>query len=110
MIEKLVEFYETADAKCPIRDWLSRVKDIVARERIYARIVQLRAGNFGDTRDVGEGVFELRIHYNPGYRVYFGHMKGNIVLLLHGGDKRTQKRDIIKARSYFRDYKERYGK
>ncbi len=77
--------------------WLDGLRDIRARARVQVRIERLAMGNQGDTRSVGEGVFELRIDYGPGYRVYFTRRGREIVILLAGGDKRTQARDITKA-------------
>lgn len=76
---------------------LDGLRDIRARARVQVRIERLAMGNQGDTRSVGEGVFELRIDYGPGYRVYFTRRGREIVILLAGGDKRTQARDITKA-------------
>lgn len=76
---------------------LDGLRDIRARARVQVRIERLAMGNQGDTGSVGEGVFELRIDYGPGYRVYFTRRGREIVILLAGGDKRTQARDITKA-------------
>ena len=78
--------------------WLTSLRDLRARARIQARVDRLAVGNPGDTRTVGEGVIELRIDYGPGYRVYFVQRGGALVLLLCGGDKRTQVADIGRAR------------
>ena len=80
-------------------DWLDGLKDAVGRTAINKRIYRVAAGNFGDRRLVGDGVWELRIHYGPGYRVYYGEDGPVIVLLLCGGDKRTQWRDIVRAQA-----------
>ncbi len=77
--------------------WLDGLRDIQARARILVRIERLTAGNPGDVRPVGEGVSELRIDYGPGYRVYFKRQGTTIVILLAGGDKRTQAKDIKTA-------------
>ncbi|MCY4222564.1 MAG: type II toxin-antitoxin system RelE/ParE family toxin [Thiotrichales bacterium] len=77
--------------------WLDGLRDVRAKARILIRIERLTAGNAGDTRSVGEGVSELRIDYGPGYRVYFKKQDRTIVVLLAGGDKRTQSRDIETA-------------
>lgn len=78
-------------------DWLETLKDKEAKGVILARILRVSLGNLGDFKPVGEGVFELRIFYGPGYRLYFVK-KGNAwVVLLCGGDKSTQKKDIKKA-------------
>lgn len=77
--------------------WLDGLDDIQARARVLARIQRLAGGNPGDTRPVGHGVSELRIAYGPGYRVYYTMRGRVIVVLLAGGTKRTQSRDIITA-------------
>ena len=77
--------------------WLDGLRDVRARARVLVRVERLAAGNPGDVRPVGEGVSELRIDYGPGYRVYFKRQGRMIVVLLAGGDKRTQSRDIETA-------------
>ncbi len=77
--------------------WLDGLRDVRARARILARIERLADGNPGDARPVGEGVSELRVDYGPGYRVYFTRQGRTILVLLAGGDKRTQSRDIATA-------------
>jgi putative addiction module killer protein len=77
--------------------WFNRLRDRQARARINARIRRLSLGNFGDVRSIREGVSELRIDFGPGYRVYFVQCGQTLVVLLAGGDKRTQDRDIEKA-------------
>ena len=77
--------------------WLDDLRDARARARVLVRVERLAAGNPGDVRPVGEGVSELRIDYGPGYRVYFTKQGRTIVILLAGGDKRTQDRDIATA-------------
>jgi len=79
------------------RDWLGSLRDMVARARIARRIDRLRAGNSGDVKPVGSGVSEMRIDHGPGYRVYFVQRGPVVVVLLCGGDKRTQDRDIKHA-------------
>ena len=87
--------------------WLDGLKDDRAEARIDARINRLSHGNFGDCKPVGGGVWELRIDYGPGYRVYYAMVGQTCVLLLCGGDKRKQASDIAKAIEYLRDYKQR---
>ena len=77
--------------------WLDRLRDARARARVLVRVERLVARNPGDVRPVGEGVSELRIDYGPGYRVYFKEQSRTIVVLLAGGDKRSQSRDIETA-------------
>ena len=77
--------------------WIDNLNDIRARARVLARIERLAAGNPGDVTSVGEGVSELRIDYGPGYRVYYKEFEKSLVILLAGGDKRTQTKDIKTA-------------
>jgi putative addiction module killer protein len=77
--------------------WLDKLNDIQARARVLVRIERLSAGLAGDVKPVGAGISELRIDYGPGYRVYFKRKGREIVILLAGGDKRTQPRDILLA-------------
>src|SRR5262245_45653375 len=74
--------------------WLDGLRDLRARARVQARIERLASGSFGDVQPVGEGVSELRIHYGPGYRVYFKQRRRELIILLAGGDKSTQAKDI----------------
>lgn len=83
--------------------WLDDLRDVRARARVLARIERLAFGNAGDVKPVGEGVSELRIDYGPGYRVYFTKHGRDMVILLVGGDKRTQAADIKTAQSLARD-------
>ena len=85
--------------------WLRRLKDANVKARINLRIRRIELnGNFGDVKPVGDGVSELRIDYGPGYRVYFAKRGNRIVLLLAGGDKSTQQRDIEKAKRLNAEY------
>ena len=79
------------------RKWFDSLKDRNARMRIDIRIRRISLGNFGDVKPVGEGVSEIKIDYEPGYRIYFVQKKNTIIILLSGGDKSTQSRDIQKA-------------
>lgn len=83
-------------------DWLRGLKDIRAKARIYNRLDGLVAGNFGDCRAVGDGISEMRIHFGPGYRIYFARRGQAVYLLLFGGDKSTQTKDIERAKSLLR--------
>lgn len=83
--------------------WLSRLRDSAARAVIARRIDRLASGNAGDVRPVGEGVSELRIDVGPGYRVYFVRRGERLIVLLCGGDKDSQARDIARARSLARE-------
>jgi putative addiction module killer protein len=81
------------------RDWVARLKDLRARTRIAVRIDRLAEGNPGDVKSVGDGVSELRIDYGPGYRLYFTRRGSLLIVLLCGGDKSSQDRDIRAARA-----------
>lgn len=96
--------YETQDGHCPFEEWLDGLKDIAGRTIIRKRLNQVRLGNMGDVESLSDGIFELRIDYGPGYRIYFGEENFTIVVLLIGGDKRSQSRDIRKAKLYWSDY------
>jgi putative addiction module killer protein len=102
-----LRYYQTPAGEQPFVEWLRGLKDRQARTRVEARIARVAVGNFGDTEPVGEGVLELRIDWGPGYRVYFARLGQVVVLLLCGGDKRTQQKDIDRAEAYFEDYKAR---
>lgn len=84
---------------------LAELKDIAGRAAILKRIDRVEEGNFGDHRFVGAGVWEIRIHFGPGYRVYYGEDGPTIVLLLCGGDKGTQTKDIRRARELWAEYR-----
>jgi len=84
-------------------DWFEKLGDVRARARIDIRIRRLSLGNFGDTRYVGDKVLELRIHYGPGYRVYFCRKGPNSIVIVLGGTKNTQQRDIGRARAMARE-------
>ena len=85
--------------------WLKRLKDTAARARILVRIQRLAlTGNYGDIKPVGNNVYEMRIDYEPGYRLYYAHRENEIILLLIGGNKSSQQRDIAKARKLNLEY------
>jgi len=108
MIE--VRRYVTASGKDGFGDWLASLRDAKARARISARLARLAVGNFGDCRPIREGVWELRIDWGPGYRVYYAMAEQTCVLLLGGGDKRKQSADIERAIANWNDYKRRTAK
>ena len=89
-----------ADGRIPFRDWLGEL-DKAVRARIQARILRFETGNLGDHKSVGGGVWEARIDVGPGYRVYFGKSGREVILLLVGGDKSSQRGDIEQARKYW---------
>lgn len=99
--------YQTSDGRIPFREWLDTVTDPVGYAAVQIRKDRLERGLFGDCEPVGDGVWELRIDTGPGYRVYYARSGKQVVLLLCGGDKRSQKADIKKAKTYWRDYEQR---
>src|SRR5207244_12750000 len=100
-VEREMRIYRTREGRVPYLDWFNTLRDPQAQQKIQARIARIRLGNFGHTRSVGEGVQELKIDYGPGYRVYFGQDGTKLVILLCGGDKRTQNADIKAAKAYW---------
>ncbi len=96
--------YITESGRNPFRKWLEGLRDRQARARIRVRLNRIRLGNFGDSKSVGKGVAELRVPHGPGYRVYFGRKDNRVVILLCGGDKKTQSKDIALAQEYWRAY------
>ena len=104
---KEVEIYLDQDAKAPFSIWLNALDDLKGRAKVRERLARLRLGNMGDCEPVGEGISELRIHYGPGYRIYFGQDGKKIVILLLAGSKKTQKKDIKMAKVFWQNYKER---
>jgi putative addiction module killer protein len=99
--------YVTATGKDVLGGWLAELKDARTRAKIVARIDRLSVGNFGDCKALGSGLFELRIDWGPGYRLYYALIGKACVLLLCGGAKSTQASDIRRALGFLNDYKER---
>ncbi|EAA7555535.1 type II toxin-antitoxin system RelE/ParE family toxin [Salmonella enterica] len=87
-------------------DWLLSLKDSRAKARVLARIDRMKAGNFGDSEPIGDGLSEVRIHYGPGYRVYFMQQGNVVVVLLCGGDKSSQSKDIKQAKQIAKAWRE----
>ena len=96
--------YQTAKGEKPFWLWLETLKDKTLRARIWARLDRLILGNFGDCKPVGSGVFELRFHFASGCRVYYGFDDRILVVLLMGGDKSGQKKDIARAHEFWKNY------
>ena len=97
--------YTRDDGRCPFDEWLSELRDKVAQARILNRMRQIEAGNLGDCASVGEGVLELRVHIGAGYRIYCGRSGANVVILLCGGDKSSQAKDIERAKGFWATWK-----
>ena len=104
--EYRIEFYRDTGGKVPFRDWLDGLRDVAAAARIRIRLNRIRLGNFGVVRTLGDGVSELKIDHGPGYRVYYAMSGKTVVLLLVGGDKSAQRKDIVTAKRYWKDYQE----
>ena len=104
MEDKIQIIYQTVSGHSPYEEWLNSLRDRVGRARVKIQVRRATLGNLGDHRSVGDGVVELRIHFGPGYRVYFG-LRGNEFVLLGGGTKSSQPKDVLKAHSYWQDYK-----
>lgn len=109
-MKKELFFYETEKGRVPFRKWLSKLKDRKGKALIQVHMDRLLLGYYGDSKHIKEGVYELKIHYGPSYRLYFGEIKNNqVILLLLGGNKRTQDKDILTALKYWHVFKERYA-
>jgi putative addiction module killer protein len=102
-----IRHYIGDDAKDFYLNWLRKLRDTKARIAIDRRVNRIELGNFGDHKFCRDGVWELRIDVGPGYRVYYGIADQKIVLLLCGGDKRTQSADIATACGYWQDWQRR---
>ncbi len=101
-----VKMYELESGIEPVPEWIESL-DRIGILRIYRRIAKLRKGNLGDHKNLGGGLYELRIHFGPGYRMYYCEVDGEVILLLCGGSKARQQKDIARARKYLLDYKRR---
>jgi putative addiction module killer protein len=100
---RVLEVYKTGDDERPFDIWRRSLKDPIARRKITVFLDKVIAGNLGDHHDVGSGVWELRIHHSPGYRIYYAEL-GLKMVVLCGGTKKTQAGDIARAQAYWRDY------
>lgn len=101
---ELVVFHDRSGV-CPYMEWLGSL-DWRTRERVLSRVGRLKWGQFGDFKALAGGFYELRLFFGPGYRVYFGEHRGRIIILLTGGDKSTQIKDIKMAKDYWKSYLE----
>ena len=99
--------YQAEDGTQPFTEWLESVRDKAAMARLRVRLRRLEAGLLGDCEPVGFGVLELREHRGAGYRIYFGRHGRTVVILLTGGTKRTQVKDIEAAKAFWADWKRR---
>ena len=99
-----VEYYSLPDGSTPLFEWVETLGDDATVGRITNRIDRLRLGNAGDHRSLGGGLWELRLDFGPGYRVYYSQVGSRLILLVSGGDKSSQRRDIRTASRYLADY------
>lgn len=102
--------FHDATGVSPFDEWVTALRDRLTVARIQKRLIRLRAGNPGDYKSVGSGVYELRLDFGPGYRIYFAFSGDHLVLLLCGGDKSTQASDIADAITYWEDFQRREGR
>ena len=100
-------YYKKSNGKYPFAEWLDKIKDYKTKAIVHTRLDRACLGNLGDYKLLGDGVFELRINYGAGIRIYIGFTGEDIILLLLGGDKKTQDKDIFSAKTFFNDYKKR---
>jgi len=103
-VEKKLNIYVKQDSKKPFIDWLESLKEQKVRYRVKERLDRVTLGNLGDHKFIAQGVFELRFAFGAGCRIYYGEDGNKIILLLCGGNKLTQKKDIKKAIIYWQDY------
>lgn len=101
-----LEYYTTQNGKIPYEDWAKKLKKRapVDYARILSRLDRVAGGNLGDTKELQNGVWELKLVFGPGYRIYYGRADNRVILLLCGGQKRGQQRDIEKAVEYWNDF------
>src|SRR5215471_14717397 len=104
-----IRYYVATEGGRPFAAWFADLES-VARAKVTRAIVRLEQGNFSNVKSVGEGVFEYRIDFGPGYRIYFGQDGPRLVILLTGGTKKRQGRDIEAAHAFWQDYKQRKGR
>ncbi len=102
--QKEVLVFTTEDGQQPYSNWLNGLRDGTTRRRIIQRVTRLESGNYGDFKSLKDGVFELRLSFGSGYRVYFAEDGNTVVVLLCGGDKSTQEKDIETAKAYWKEY------
>ena len=100
---RTVIYYADQDGREPFAEWLESLS-IPFQDRVFRRLQRVQLGNFGDHKGVGEGIHELRLHFGKGYRIYYGQDGDDIVLLLCGGDKSRQRKNIKQAKRYWEAY------
>ncbi|MBX2818872.1 MAG: type II toxin-antitoxin system RelE/ParE family toxin [Rhodothermaceae bacterium] len=105
--KRVIQLYTTEEGEKPFEEWFYGIKDRQLKGRIARHVDRIKNGNLGDHKAVGEGVLEKRLFFGSGYRIYFAEYGEIIVVLLLGGDKSTQGKDIKAAKAYWNNYKER---
>ena len=105
MSQYKISMYKTNNGKVPFINWLESIKDATTKRRIKLRIDRMIDGNFGDTKNLGDDLFELRLFFGSGYRTYYTIENNVLVILFSGGDKSSQEDDIKKAKLYLNNYK-----
>ena len=106
MVEGEIQKLQLQNGTVPFDEWFEALRDKRMQAAVDSRLARVRAGNFGDSKSVGDGVFELRIDLGPGLRIYFALRGQQVVVLLGGGDKRHQARDIGKAKQLWKQFKD----
>ncbi len=101
---KEITIYRDKEGKEPFTEWLNKLRDKSGRRRILTRLRRLEQGNYGDCEPIGEGLSELRMFFGSGYRVYFGEDAENIIIVICGGDKGSQSKDIKFAKLCWKEY------
>ena len=104
---RILRNYITPSGAAPFVDWINSLKDPVTRHRIRTRLDRVEMGNFGDYKPLGDGIYELKLDFGSGYRIYFAEEGDVIVILLCGGDKSSQVKDIKTAKMYWQELLER---
>lgn len=102
--EKTIEYYITSEGKIPFNEWYESLKDKRARQEVARRLNRAIEGNYGDHKTIVENLYEMKITYGPAYRIYYTEKERKIIVLLCGGDKSTQSKDIERAKEYLKDY------
>jgi putative addiction module killer protein len=104
-MSKTIIVYSDENGKEPFTKWFNSLQDARVRRQILARLRRLEQGNYGDSKYLRDGVFELRLFFGPGYRIYFGEDGNTLIILLCGGTKTRQVNDIERALKYWKEYK-----
>lgn len=106
-MEYEIKIYATENGNEPFREWVDNLKDFDTQALIFQRLQRIKLGNFGDCKPIDGGLWEFRIHHKAGIRVYYASVGQRLILIIGGGDKGSQQRDINKAKKYLEDYKRR---